>query len=213
MLFRPLYQFPARVQRWYRHVLWRCNVAQRAVYLTFDDGPIPEMTPKILAILREKQVKATFFCVGDNARKYPELLRMILADGHRVGNHTFHHLPGLKTSLSAYLRDVSDCDALLRQAGAQMDKPLFRPPYGRMKPSQKRELLNAGYTIVLWDVLTHDYNQAYAPDKMLEVIRRYTRNGSIVVFHDSLKSSERMLEVLPKAIDFWRQEGYELRIL
>lgn len=213
MLLRPLYQFPTLLQRCYRHVLWRGNAAERVVYLTFDDGPIPQVTPHILQILKEKNVRATFFCVADNVRKYPELLRAILADGHRVGNHTFHHLPGWRTSLSAYLRDVSDADKLLRELGNTDQSPLFRPPYGRIKASQKRELLNAGYTIVLWDVLTHDYNSSYSPQKMMEVIRRYTRCGSIVVFHDSLKSNQRMLEVLPEAIDYWRAEGYDIRTL
>jgi len=211
MLCRLLYQFPTWMQRLYAGVTWRRGSASRDVYLTFDDGPIPEYTHQILAVLREKGVKATFFLVGDNVRKYPELLDAILADGHHVGNHTFHHLPGLQTSLADYLRDVSSCDELLTSHGAE--RHLFRPPYGRMSASQRRELRNAGYEIVLWDVLTHDYNRNYSPQKMMEVVRRYTRPGSIVVFHDSLKSADRMLQTLPMAIDFWQEEGYTLRLL
>lgn len=207
------------------------------VYLTFDDGPIPEVTPRILEILREKQVKATFFCVGDNVRKYPHLLEAILADGHSVGNHTFHHLPGLQTRTADYLRDVAEAEQLIasylpsasfpagedtaaekspcpfRGKGQGKGAPLFRPPYGRMRPSQKRELLRRGYTIVLWDVLTHDYNPRYSSARLVEIVRRYTRPGSVVVFHDSLKSGERMLAALPEAIDFWLSEGYTLRPL
>lgn len=197
----------------YRHVLWRGSAASKTIYLTFDDGPIPEVTPRILDILRAHGVKATFFVVGDNVRKYPELYAQIVADGHRVGNHTFHHLPGLKTSLSDYLRDVSDCDAILHRDGQNVAPRLLRPPYGRMKPSQKRELRNAGYQLVLWDILTHDYNPGYSPEKMMAVIRQYTRPGSIVVFHDSLKSNERMLRTLPLAITYWQQQGYELAVL
>ncbi len=199
-----LYQIPTCLQRLIRGAVWR--VESPFVYLTFDDGPIPEMTERILAVLREKQVPATFFLVGDNVRKYPYLLEAILKEGHRVGNHTYHHLPGLKTSLAEYLRDVSACDELVKSR-------LFRPPYGRMRVSQKRELRNAGYTIVLWDVLTHDYNAHYGADDLLEIVKKYTRPGSIVVFHDSLKSGDRMLEALPKAIDWWKEQGYELKML
>ena len=200
------------MQHLYSKVTWRRDDA--FVYLTFDDGPIPEVTPKILEILRQKQVKATFFVVGDNVRKHPDLLQQILADGHRVGNHTFHHLPGLQTSLAEYLRDVSACDELL--AAAQSDnplRPLFRPPYGRIRASQLRELRNAGYEVVLWDVLTHDYNACYTPEKMCEIVRRYTRKGSIVVFHDSVKSNERMLSALPQVIDWLFENGFTLNIL
>lgn len=233
-----LYQIPSCLQRLYRGVVWRVDEApcvsplfegempagqKGCLYLTFDDGPIPEMTPRILEILREKQVKATFFCVGDNVRKYPELLEAILADGHSVGNHTFHHLPGLQTSTEQYLRDVAAAEEIINralpdnQSGSARQSiglcPLFRPPYGRMRPSQKRELLRRGYTIVLWDVLTHDYNPRYSTDKLVRIVRQYTRPGSVVVFHDSLRSGERMLRALPLVIDFWRSEGYDLRPL
>jgi len=184
-----------------------------AVYLTFDDGPVPEITPKILDILRKKQVVATFFVVGDNVRKYPTLLQQIVAEGHHVGNHTFHHLPGMKTSLAEYLHDVSACDELLGHYLGEAPRHLMRPPYGRIRMSQYRELRNTGYEIVLWDVLTHDYNRKYSSDKLLTIIKKYTRPGSIVVFHDSVKSGERMLAALPKAIDWWQENGYELKTL
>lgn len=171
------------------------------------------MTPKILEVLRSKQAKATFFVVGDNVRKYPELLEAILKDGHRVGNHTFHHLSGWRTSLSEYLTDITYADELLRRSLGAERHPLFRPPYGKMRRAQYRELRNAGYEVVLWDVLTHDYNDRYSAEDLLEVVKLYTRPGSIVVFHDSLRSGGRMLEALPKAIDWWREQGYELKTL
>lgn len=211
------------MQRLYAGATWRRDAAPFAsqvdrptLYLTFDDGPIPQCTPQILAILKQQGVKATFFVVGDNVRKYPHLLDQILADGHRVGNHTFHHLPGLKTSLAEYLRDVSECDELITShlSDDQRTLPhLLRPPYGRMRPSQLRELRNAGYEIILWDVLTHDYNARYSPEKMLEIVKRYSRPGSIVVFHDSLKSGKRMLDTLPAAIAWWREQGYQFKTL
>jgi len=210
------------MQHLYPKVTWRRGDAsvrptndKRVIYLTFDDGPIPEVTPRILDILREKKVKATFFVVGDNVRKHPELLQSILNEGHRVGNHTFHHLPGWQTSLAEYLRDVSACDeqlaaAMNTQQLTRSDHPLFRPPYGRMRANQLRELRNAGYEIILWDVLTHDYNPRFSTEKLLNIVRRYSRNGSIVVFHDSLKSNERMLAALPQAIDWWYDNGFVL---
>ena len=198
---------------------WRRDNAiskQPSVYLTFDDGPIPEMTPRILDILREKGVKATFFVVGDNVRKYPHLLEQILAEGHRVGNHTFHHLKGLKTPLDDYMQDVAACHELLSEKGAvNADNrlPLFRPPYGRITQAQYKALLKSGYEVVVWDVLTHDYNARFSSEKLLTIVQRYTRNGSIVVFHDSLKSGERMLRTLPQAIDWWQSQGYILQTL
>lgn len=178
--------------------------------LTFDDGPIPEVTPKILAILREKQVHATFFVVGDNVRKHPELLQAIVAEGHGVGNHTFHHLRGLKTSTEDYLQDVAACQSLINHHVSFIphQSSFFRPPHGRMRFSQKRALRKMGYEIVLWDVLTHDYNPRYDKEKMLKIVDRYVRDGSIIVFHDSLRSNERMLDTLPAAIDLLRAKGY-----
>lgn len=201
-MFSLLYQIPTCLQRLYGGVAWRMDTPGK-VMLTFDDGPIPEVTPKILAILREKQVPATFFVVGDNVRKHPGLLQSIVAEGHRIGNHTFHHLRGLKTSTEDYLRDVEACQSLIGQ-----QSKLFRPPHGRMRFSQKRALRKMGYEIVLWDVLTHDYNPRYSKDKMLRIVDRYVRDGSIIVFHDSLRSNERMLATLPAVIDLLRTKGY-----
>lgn len=194
----------------YAGVTWRRRgEAAPTVYLTFDDGPIPEVTLRLLALLREQDVRATFFVVGDNAARHPELLEAIYRDGHRVGNHTFHHLKGLKTPTAAYLQDVSRCQALLRP-GLPL---LFRPPYGRMRLSQKLALRRQGYECVLWDVLTHDYNASYSTDKMLQLTLRYVRPGSIIVFHDSLRSNERMLCTLPPLIAELRQRGYQFGLL
>lgn len=197
-------------------MIWRKTDGKKTVCLTFDDGPIPEVTPHILRILEEKNVKATFFVVGENVDKHPDLLRAIVDAGHRVGNHTYHHIKGLKTSCEAYLSDAERCqgsiDALVGGKAAEGVR-LFRPPYGRFTLSQKRALQKRGYTLVLWDVLTHDYNRRFSQRKMLEVVRKYTRHGSVVVFHDSLKSGDRMLATLPLAIDYWREQGCEFALL
>ena len=203
-----LYQFPTWMQHLYRGVTWRRH-GTHVVYLTFDDGVIPEVTPAILDILRDEQVKATFFVVGDNVRKYPDIYRRLLAEGHRVGNHTMHHTKGTRVSLSDYMADVAACNELIEQGTA----PLFRPPYGKMTFAQKRALLDAGYEIILWDVLTHDYNPRYTPQKMLRVVQTYTRDGSIINFHDSVKSGERTIAVLPMAIRWLKQQGYTFATL
>lgn len=201
-----LYQFPTWLQHCYSGVTWRKDPSSKVLYLTFDDGPIPECTPYILDILSLYGVKATFFIVGDNAVKYPELLDRIRQEGHMVGNHTFRHLRGIKTSTADYLSDVNMADAVVHS-------PLFRPPHGRMRAAQKRALLQAGYQIYLWDVLTHDYNPAYTPEQMLQIIQRYVRNGSIITCHDSLKSRDRLLGFLPMMIVWCKEQGYSFERL
>ncbi len=204
---RLLYQFPTWMQRLYKGVLWqKPDKSSKVIYLTFDDGCIPEITPQVLEILDKYGVKATFFVVGDNIRKYPDIFKQVVKAGHSVGNHTFHHVKGTHLSLDKYLQEVATCDMLLPE------RRLFRPPYGKMSFTQKRALAQT-HTIVLWDLLTHDYNPRYTPEKIMRVICRYSRNGSIVVFHDSLKAQKNMLTVLPQAIEFWLSEGYELRKL
>ena len=203
---RLLYQFPTWLQRLYRGVVWRENPSSKVVYLTFDDGPIPECTPQLLDILKQYGVKATFFMVAENAERYPELLARVRDEGHVVGNHTYHHMRGYKHDTQTYVRDA------LRGAEV-LQTTLFRPPHGRMRNNQKKALINQGYTIYLWDVLTHDYNPHYSVDKMLAVVKRYTRNGSILVMHDSLKSKDRMLEALPRIIEWLQSNGYKTGVL
>lgn len=213
---RIVFQFPCWLQRLYRGVVWRVNPQEKAIYLTFDDGCIPQITPQVLDILDRYGVKATFFCVGDNIEKYPEVFQQLIVAGHAVGNHTYHHLPGWHTATKDYLADVARTDAVidshLPQNIAARRVRLFRPPYGRMRFAQKRQLLQS-HRIVLWDVLTHDYSKAYTPQQIMCAIRSYSRAGSVVVFHDSLKAGKNMLAVLPQALDYWLKEGYVLRTL
>lgn len=206
MFIRLLYQFPTWLQRLYGGVTWRLDPSSKVVYLTFDDGPIPECTPQILNILAAYHVKATFFMVGENTERYPELVARIRTEKHVIGNHTYHHLKGCKTHTQTYLQDT-------HQANEILHTPLFRPPHGRMKYSQKKALLQAGQRIYLWDILTHDYNPCYSVEKMLSVVKRYTRNGSIIVMHDSLKSKDRILQLLPLVIEWLHSQGYKCETL
>ncbi len=226
------------MQHLYRGVTWRRDASvlhdgKPVVYLTFDDGPIPEATPAILDILKQYDVRATFFVVGDNIQKYPHIYARVLSEGHRVGNHTFHHIKGTKTPLRLsphkgesdyYLQDIEACQQIMNAACQNVITPfpkregqgmglLFRPPYGKMTFRQKRAILERGYEIILWDVLTHDYNRSYSPDKMLAIIQRYTRPGSIINFHDSVKSADRTIAVLPRVIEWLQQNGYSIELL
>lgn len=214
-MLRLLYQFPTWMQRVYRGVTWRrVTHGECVVYLTFDDGPIPDVTPAILDVLGRYGVKATFFVVGDNIRKYPDICARIQSEGHRVGNHTFHHIKGTKFTTAEYLADIDACELVIaenREPGTE--RRLFRPPYGKMRPGQKRAVRERGYEIILWDVLTHDYNPRYTPEKMLRIVQRYTREGSIINFHDSVKSGQRTIDVLPQVIEWLQANGYSIGLL
>lgn len=197
---------PSKWLRWlYPKALWRMDENEHSVYLTFDDGPIPESTPFILKTLREFDIKATFFVVGDNVRKYPELYKQIVDEGHGIGNHTFNHLGGARHSIRTYEKNVAKCDELIHS-------DLFRPPHGWMRLDQYF-WLGRSYRIVMWDLVTRDYSMRLDADDVLDNVRRYARNGSIITFHDSLKSIGKLRTALPAAIEWLRDEGYEFRTL
>lgn len=186
--------------------IWRINKRKRrVVYLTFDDGPIPEQTPWVLDILDRYGIKATFFMVGDNVRRNPDLLAEVRRRGHSVGNHTMHHLQGMKVTARRYLRDVSEADALI-------DSPLFRPPHGIMRWKQSRALREK-YIIIMYDLVTRDYSAKLKPEQVMANVKRFARNGSIIVFHDSLKAAANMRAVLPRAIEWLLSQGYEFERL
>lgn len=198
--------------------LYPCGICRvgKAVYLTFDDGPIPEVTPKVLDILDRYGVKATFFMVGENIDKHPEVFEQVVKAGHSIGNHTYNHMKGWKFSTAEYIANVHQWEeAAKRHSSIHPFTPstLFRPPYGRTWVWQRRAVQKLGYEIYLWDVLTRDYNPRRTPEAMLAQIKRQTRPGSIINFHDSVKSNERMLAVLPQAIEWLQKEGYELAAL
>ena len=195
---------PAIYLRWlYPRALWRMDRRQRAVYLTFDDGPIPESTPFILQTLRERQVKATFFMVGDNVRKYPGLYEQIVAEGHQTGNHTHNHIGGLRHSIKQYMYNVEKTNAYIRS-------PYFRPPHGWMRHALYL-VLTRRYKVVMWDLVTRDYSKWMTADDVMANVQRYARNGSIITFHDSLKSIDKLKTALPRSIDWLKEQGYEFR--
>lgn len=197
---------PAVFLRWiYPHALWRMDKREKAVYLTFDDGPIPEATPFILNTLERYGAKATFFMVGENAQKYPHLLQEVKARGHRIGNHTYNHIGGFRWWSWLYLANVVKANKILKT-------DLFRPPHGWMKVMQYRVLRHCGFKVVMWDVVTRDYSRRLSAEDVLYNVKHYTRPGSIITFHDSLKSIDKLKHALPEALQWLTQEGYEFKV-
>ena len=185
--------------------LFRKNPEEHAVYLTFDDGPIPEVTPWILELLDKHGIKATFFVVGNNVQKYPEIFKMITDRGHRIGNHTFNHVRSMRMRTPDFIDNVKKCDKYFTTR-------LFRPPHGVLRRWTYR-YMKGDYDIIFYDVITRDYNENLKPEKVLDIVKRYTRNGSIIVFHDSLRSEKNLRYALPKAIEWLQEQGYEFKQL
>jgi peptidoglycan/xylan/chitin deacetylase (PgdA/CDA1 family) len=182
---------------------FRIRGEERCVYLTFDDGPIPEATPWVLDMLDSYGIKATFFMVGDNVRKYPDVYQEVVRRGHTIGNHTMHHLQGLKVKTPYYLDDIKEADGYIHSR-------LFRPPHGFLTPKQAR-LIREQYTIIMYDLITRDYSRHLTADQVFDNVRRYTRDGSIIVFHDSIKSMPRLREALPRSIEWLMEQGYQFK--
>jgi len=203
--FKSYFQLPDWIRYFYSGVTYRRSANDKIIYITFDDGCVPEVTPKVLDILDTYGVKATFFIVGENVQKYPELFNNLLSKGHRVGNHTFNHIKGTQTTTAEYIANTA-------QANLYLQTDLFRPPYGKMTREQKK-YIGRKYEIILWDIITHDYDKRVSPARIMEIIRKCSRNGSIVNFHDSIKASNNTLQVLPQAIEFWISEGYQFGLL
>ena len=196
---------PAIYLRWlYPKAYWRMDRHVKAVYLTFDDGPIPEATPFILDTLKEFDAKATFFMVGDNVRKYPELYERIIAEGHQVGNHTHNHIGGLRHTIKEYSYNVE-------KANAYIKSHYLRPPHGWMRHGLY-VWLSRRYKIVMWDLVTRDYSKLLTAEDVINNIKRYARNGSIITFHDSLKSIDKLRTALPESLQWLKDQGYEFKI-
>ena len=187
--------------------LWRIKTTEKRIFLTFDDGPIPEVTDWVLDQLRQYNAKATFFVVGENVTKNPGIFRRIMADGHAVGNHTYNHLKGWKTHSGAYLANFIKCENEIQGSYAE-SKLLFRPPYGQLKRRQATEILKT-HEIVMWSVLTRDYEEPLDKEKCLKRAIQKTGNGSIVLFHDSIKAQKNLRFVLPRFLVYFSINDFE----
>lgn len=196
---------PGFIQSLFPNFIWRVETEEKLIYLTFDDGPIPEVTPWVLEQLKEYNAKATFFCVGDNVRKYPGIFRELILHGHAIGNHTFNHLSGWASENIPYYHNIRHCANLVHS-------DLFRPPYGRLKPKQA-QFLQRHYKIVMWDVLSGDFDPNIDGPQCFKNVMYNARPGSIVVFHDSVKSFETLQFALPKTLEYFNGLGYRFESL
>src|ERR1700743_3241181 len=199
---------PWLLKKLYPKLTWHMPPGKPSIFLTFDDGPIPIVTPFVLKILKEHNAKATFFCIGDNVHKHPDVFEQVKNDGHAIGNHTYNHLNGWKPPDAEYIKNTLKADNILQTN-------LFRPPYGRIKRAQVSLLQGAKpeMQFIMWDVLSGDFDTHLDPEKCLQNVLKHPRPGSIVVFHDSLKAFPRLEYVLPKAMDIWAEKGYAFESL
>lgn len=195
------------VKKTFSNYIWDVSNTDKKVYLTFDDGPIPEVTEWVLSELKKHNAKATFFCIGDNVKKHPEVLKKVFADGHSVGNHTFNHLNGWKTATEDYIENSILCEKGLDNFDIKTKK-LFRPPYGKIKPSQSKILRKLGYKIIMWDVISYDFDTTISKEQCLENVLKNVTSGSIIVFHDSKKAFANLEYVLPRTLQFLKEKGF-----
>lgn len=189
--------------------IWDIPNNEKKIYLTFDDGPIPQVTEWTLAQLKKHNAKATFFCIGDNIQKHPEIFQKVIENGHAIGNHTFNHLKGWETSLEDYIENTKKCSKTM--ANCQLNTEhcqLFRPPYGKIKPSQAKALRKLGYKIIMWDIISMDFDQTISREECLNNVLRNIESGSIIVFHDSVKAWKNLEHVLPKTLAFLNENGF-----
>jgi peptidoglycan-N-acetylglucosamine deacetylase len=199
----------------YPDFIWRIKTTEKVIYLTFDDGPIPEITEFVLEELEKYQAKATFFCIGDNIQKHPNVFQQIVNQGHTIGNHTFNHLKGWNTDDEIYIDNFKKCDTVIVKSQIPNPKsqiPKFRPPYGRIKKNQATEILKT-HEIIMWDVLSGDYDQSIAKESVLKKSIQHTEAGSIVLFHDSVKASKNMIYALPRFLNHFSEQGFMFKQL
>ena len=197
---------PVLLKKMFPNYIWDISTESNDIYITFDDGPTPDVTDQVLDELKKFDAKATFFVVGENAKKYPKLLKRIEAEGHVLGNHTNNHIKGWKTKTKNYLNNVEKASKII-------DSNLFRPPYGQLKPKQGKKLIEEGYNIIMWNVLSLDWDNAISKEACLNNVISKTAKGSIIVFHDSIKASKNMLFALPKALEYFSKLGYNFKAI
>ncbi|HMG14361.1 MAG TPA: polysaccharide deacetylase family protein [Saprospiraceae bacterium] len=200
-----LVKTPKLIQQIFPNYIWKMPEEEKAIYLTFDDGPIPDVTPWVLQQLNKYNAQATFFCVGDNVNKYPEIYNAVIADGHMVGNHTYNHLNGWLTDTAQYYKNIKRCATLVKS-------DLFRPPYGKISRKQA-QFLKRDFQIIMWDILSGDFDNNITKEQCLENVIENTQNGSLIVFHDSLKAWDKLQYVLPRILKYYSDKGYVFKRL
>jgi peptidoglycan/xylan/chitin deacetylase (PgdA/CDA1 family) len=211
---------PNWIRKLYSNFIWSFTNSKKEIYLTFDDGPTPEITEWVLEILRKFNAKATFFCIGKNIKNHPEIFKKIIKEGHSIGNHTHNHLNGWKINNARYIENILETNNMI--STLSMDSQgffnhknlnLFRPPYGKIKRRQSKELIKRGFKIIMWDVLSADFDQSITKEKCLKNVVDAVENGSIIIFHDSVKAEINMKYTLPKILELFDQKGFEFKTI
>lgn len=195
------------IKKLFSNYVWDIPNNENKVYLTFDDGPTPEITEWTLNLLKKYNAKATFFCIGDNIRKYPEIFKKVIEEEHSIGNHTHNHVNGWKTSTNDYIENAKLYETEHCKLSTEHCQ-LFRPPYGKIKPSQSKILRNLGYKIIMWDVISYDFDATISKEQCLENVLKNVQSGSIIVFHDSKKAFQNLEYVLPRTLEFLKEKGF-----
>lgn len=207
---------PKILKRLYANLVWDVATTKKEIYLTFDDGPTPEITQWVLDELEKYNAKATFFCIGKNIAKHPEILLETIKHGHSIGNHTQNHLNCWKATSKTYLKDVKQAQVTINdhiQQSATNNQQLLRPPYGKITSKTAKKLIKKNYKIIMWDILSADFDQRISPEKCLNNVIKSTKNGSIIVFHDSVKANKNLQYVLPKVLEHFSELGYTFKSL
>ena len=210
-------KIPKLIKRIFPNYVWDFSSKDKTLYLTFDDGPTPEITKWTLDTLKEYNAQATFFCIGNNIEKHPEIFTSIIAEGHHIGNHTHNHLKGWKTSKNNYIENVTQAqnsiDRLATKNKYALGTKLFRPPFGKIKNSQAKALIALGYKIIMWSVISIDWDHKITKEQCLKNVIKHATNGNIIVFHDSVKASKNMKYALPKVLEHFSNKGYSFKAI
>ena len=202
------------IKKLFSNYVWAIPNTENKIYLTFDDGPIPEITEWVLEELKKNNIKATFFCIGDNIVKHPEIFKKVIGEGHAIGNHTFNHLNGWKTTTETYLENFERCEETIQQFEiSNLTSKIFRPPYGKIKRSQAKAICQSGYKIIMWDVLSVDFDSHLSREKCLQNVLSNVESGSIIVFHDSIKAFKNLEYVLPKTLAYLKENNFVCEVI
>ncbi|MEO8254212.1 MAG: polysaccharide deacetylase family protein [Flavobacterium sp.] len=205
------------IKKLFSNYIWDIPNSENKIYLTFDDGPTPEITEWVLNQLEKYNAKATFFCIGKNIEQHPEIFKKLIENGHAIGNHTFNHLNGWKTNTNEYIENSVQCSVISNPFSNNKqqttDNQLFRPPYGKIKSAQAKKLRQKGYKIIMWDVLSADFDQSISKEECLDNVLSNTKSGSIIVFHDSVKAFKNLEYVLPKTLAYLSENNFRFETI
>ena len=202
---------PGFVKTLFPNFVWNIDTPNKELYLTFDDGPTPEITDWVLSTLEQYDAKGTFFCIGNNIEKHPEIFQRVIDHGHSVGNHTYNHLKGWKHQTEDYINDVLKTERLIKNYKLNNKQKLFRPPYGKFKTKQSKKILELGYKVIMWEVISYDWDKSLTEENCFRNVTSAAKNGSVIIFHDSVKASKNLKYALPKVLEYYSEKGFEFK--